>query len=127
MPATMIGNGRAAARDQIEVRLPKTTASLHHVPKMMNPRYAISLLADASTTGDWLDWDGGDAILIAGGDFNGAVLRVEFQDNQGETIVASPLDKAGHTQIALPRASGRVRGVLVGGNPNGIWATLTAL
>jgi hypothetical protein len=123
----MVSKGRDATRNQRRVRLPRIKALRHHVPKMMTPRYAISLLADASTTGDWLDWGGGDAMLLAGGDFNGAVLRVEFQDNQGETIVASPLEKAGHTQIALPRASGRVRGVLVGGNPNGIWATLTAL
>jgi hypothetical protein len=93
----------------------------------MDQKYAISLLANASTTGDWVDWTGGDAMLLAAGDFNGGILRVEFQDNQGETIVASPLDKAGHIRIALPRANGRLRGVLVGGNPHGIWATLTAL
>lgn len=98
----------------------------------MSSSAGTTLLSNATATGSYVRWEGGEGVVLFAGTFGGTSATVEYLGPDGVTgIPLTAMDSAGvQTTVALTAAGGfgfilppgRIRAVLTGGSPTGMYA-----
>ena len=92
-------------------------------------RQSLDLITNGSATGPGIVWGGGDGVFSVAGTFSGATVALQYLAPDAVTWVNAGIDTTltavGGGVASLP--SGKVRAVVTGGPPSGIYAKLTSL
>ena len=98
----------------------------------MSSSASTTLLSNASATGDYVRWEGGHGVATFAGTFGGTSATLEYLGPDGTTALAvkTLADDGTQTAVALTAAGcigfilppGRIRAVLTGGTPTGMYA-----
>lgn len=98
----------------------------------MSSSAGTTLLSNASATGDYVRWEGGQGVATVAGTFGGTSATLEYLGPDGATAlpVKAMADNGAQTTVALTEAGtivfilppGRIRITLTGGTPSGMYA-----
>ncbi len=90
----------------------------------MSTSAGVELLSNASATGSWVAWPGGQGVAVFSGTFGGTSLTLSYQGPQGAVLSVAAMSDAGvQTAVALTAAGfigfilppGQIRATLTGG------------
>lgn len=98
----------------------------------MSTSAGVALLTNASATGTWVAWPGGQGVAVFAGTFGGTSATLEYLGPNGSTAipVAAMSDAGVQTTVALTAAGtigfilppGQIRATLTGGTPAAFFA-----
>jgi uncharacterized protein (DUF2345 family) len=98
----------------------------------MSSSAGTTLLSNASATGSYVRWEGGQGVATFAGTFGGTSATLEYLGPDGATAipVAAMSDAGVQTTVALTAAGaigfilppGRIRATLTGGTPSAMYA-----
>lgn len=99
--------------------------------------HSVVLLSNASATGEWKNWGGGEGAFSVDGTFGGTAVTLQYRspDNSSGLTVAV-MDSSGvFTNVSLSAEGGflfslppcQIRAVLTGGTPSAMYATAAAI
>lgn len=92
----------------------------------MTAKLSVSLLTEASATGDPLEWPGGDGRVELSGTVGGSTVTLQVRDSDGVTYHAVGSDTTftatGSAGFKL-EAGAMIRMLVAGGSPSGLNST----
>lgn len=82
------------------------------------------LLDDADATGDPITIRSGRHLFIVDGTFDGATVTLQYEGPAGSWISVDSADFTANDMVNVELPSGRVRALVAGGSPSGLYAQL---